>query len=433
MGRHLERAGGSSRPGADVKHRADPGADARPRDGVRDSAAGTPLNAVSPRTSPSAVAERSRPGAAAPRIPPGRTARIVEAPRAAEAPEEKDLLALYIRQIAHYPLLTGANEQEIGLAIHEARSELSGLEAKAAKFKVPRRSYLRRKAELEHEIAQQKNRLILGNLRLVVSVAKKYQHRGVTLLDLVDEGNIGLIEAVERFDYRKGCRFSTYGTWWIKQAVIKSLAENGKAIKIPIHLLNTIKKCFSIARQLTQELGREPSNAEIAEYLRIPKARVEELISLSWDPTSLDTQVAGENPTRLADLIRDDVSEKPFESAFAIALQDTLAMVLDKLNEREMRIIKLRFGLDGEGPFTLEETGKILGITQGAGAPDPGACAGEAEAAAGLQRARDVHPGLMRRTRVPVERRRDNLDMGNSGFYNSRALTKEDACSPRTR
>jgi RNA polymerase primary sigma factor len=284
--------------------------------------------------------------------------------RGRETPEEKDLLALYIRQIARYSLLTGADEQQIGSAIQRARDELAGLEKKAADCRVSKRAYLRRKAELEHEIGQLKNRLILGNLRLVVSVAKKYQHRGVALLDLVDEGNIGLIEAVERFDYRKGCRFSTYGTWWIKQAVIKSLAENGKAIKTPIHLLNTIKKCFSIARQLTQELGREPTNAEIAEYLRMSKTRVEELITLSWDPTSLDTPVAGENPTRLADLIRDDASAKPFEGAFAIALQDTLAMVLEKLNEREMRIIKLRFGLDGEGPFTLEETGKILGITR---------------------------------------------------------------------
>ncbi len=281
-----------------------------------------------------------------------------------EAPQERDLLAMYIRQIASYPLLTAQDEQETGSLIHRAKEELAGLEKKAAALRVSRKSYLRRKAELEHEINLAKNRLILGNLRLVVSVAKKYQHRGVSLLDLVDEGNIGLIEAVERFDYRKGCRFSTYGTWWIKQAVIKALAENGKAIKIPIHLLNTIKKCFSIARQLTQELGREPSNEEIADYLRIPKSRVEELISLSWDPTSLDSPVAGENPTRLSDLISDDASEKPFESAFALALQDTLSQVLDKLNEREMRIIKLRFGLDGEGPFTLEETGKILGITR---------------------------------------------------------------------
>jgi RNA polymerase primary sigma factor len=341
-GRSESRAGSSekSRPGAGVvavaaesrKPRAAAGADRRARQGDK-----SPARAG---TVPAQVQSRG------------------------EAPEEKDLLALYIRQIGRYALLTGQDEQEIGGAIQGSRDELAGLEKKAAACRVSRRAYLRRKAELEHEIGQLKNRLILGNLRLVVSVAKKYQHRGVSLLDLIDEGNIGLIEAVERFDYRKGCRFSTYGTWWIKQAVIKSLAENGKAIKIPIHLLNTIKKCFSIARQLTQELGREPSNAEIADYLRIPKSRVEELISLSWDPTSLDTPVAGENPTRLADLIRDDASEKPFESAFALALQDTLAMVLDKLNEREMRIIKLRFGLDGEGPFTLEETGKILGITR---------------------------------------------------------------------
>lgn len=291
-------------------------------------------------------------------------AAVAEAPERTDAPEEKDLLAMYIKQISHYSLLTAADEQEIGEAIQRSRDELAGLEKKAADCRVPRRSYLRRKSELERDIARLKNRLILGNLRLVVSVAKKYQHRGVSLLDLIDEGNIGLIEAVERFDYRKGCRFSTYGTWWIKQAVIKALAENAKAIKIPIHLLNTIKKCFSIARQLTQELGREPSNAEIADYLRMSKQRVEELISLSWEPTSLDTVVAGETMTRLADLIQDDASAKPFEGAFAIALQDTLAMVLDKLSEREMRIIKLRFGLDGEGPFTLEETGKILGITR---------------------------------------------------------------------
>jgi RNA polymerase primary sigma factor len=291
-------------------------------------------------------------------------AALAEAPRRLEAPQEKDLLALYIKQIARYSLLTAADEQEIGETLLRAREELAGLEKKAAACRVPRRSYLRRKSELERDISRLKNRLVLGNLRLVVSVAKKYQHRGVSLLDLIDEGNIGLIEAVERFDYRRGCRFSTYGTWWIKQAVIKALAENGKAIKIPIHLLNTIKKCFSIARQLTQELGREPSNTEIAEYLHISKTRVEELISLSWDPTSLDTIVAGETMTRLSDLIQDEASAKPFESAFAIALQDTLAMVLEKLSEREMRIIKLRFGLDGEGPFTLEETGRILGITR---------------------------------------------------------------------
>jgi RNA polymerase primary sigma factor len=292
------------------------------------------------------------------------TGALMEAFEQQESPEEKDLLALYIKQIARYPLLTAADEQEIGGQIQRARSELEGLELTGASGETPRRTYLRQKTQAEKSLSQLKNRLIMGNLRLVVSVAKKYQHRGVSLLDLIDEGNIGLIEAVERFDYRRGCRFSTYGTWWIKQAVIKALAENGKSIKIPIHLLNTIKKCFSIARQLTQELGREPSNAEIASYLRMPTAKVDELIRLSTEPTSLDTPVAGENPSKLSDLIKDEGAAEPCAAAFAMALQDTLAMVLEKLSEREIRIIKLRFGLDGEGPFTLEETGRILGITR---------------------------------------------------------------------
>jgi RNA polymerase primary sigma factor len=367
MGRHLEKERAGSPPRADAGTRSRAGVDAEAHPGV---SAESHVRVGTESRARVTAESHARASAAEPRPRVRGNARasvsaiLTTAAQGPEAPEEKDLLALYIRQIARYPLLTGQNEQEIGAATQRSREELAGLEKKAAACRVSRKAYLRRKAELEHEIAQLKNRLILGNLRLVVSVAKKYQHRGVSLLDLIDEGNIGLIEAVERFDHRKGCRFSTYGTWWIKQAVIKSLAENGKAIKIPIHLLNTIKKCFSTARQLTQELGREPSNEEVAAYLRMSKTRVEELISLSWDPTSLDTSVAGENPTRLADLIRDDASEKPFESAFALALQDTLAMVLDKLSEREMRIIKLRYGLDGEGPFTLEETGKILGITR---------------------------------------------------------------------
>lgn len=287
---------------------------------------------------------------------------LAEAPDRAESAEEKDLLALYIRQISRYPLLTASDEQEIGEAILAARSELERYALAAAGERA--RSRTGRRAELERRIMALKNRLITGNLRLVVSVAKKYQHRGVSLLDLIDEGNIGLIEAVERFDHRKGCRFSTYGTWWIKQAVIKALAESGKSIKIPIHLLNTIKKCFSIARQLTQDLGREPTHAEIAAYLGMSKTRVQELIGFSHEPASLDSPVADENASKLIDLIRDDGTPEPSRNAFAMALQDTLAMVLEKLTDREMRIIKLRFGLDGEGPFTLEETGRILGITR---------------------------------------------------------------------
>jgi len=284
--------------------------------------------------------------------------------RVTDNPQDRDLLALYIRQIARHSLLTAQDEREIGQKTDAVRKELQCLAKRSAAGSIAARECRERRESLERILAESKNRMINGNLRLVVSVAKKYQNRGVSLLDLIDEGNIGLIEAVERYDWTKGCRFSTYGTWWIKQAVIRALAENGKSIKIPIHLLNTIKKCYATARHLTQELGREPSHGEIAEYLRMTPTRVDELIMLSRETASIDTPLADENMTKLGDMIPDPGAAEPFEAVFDLALQDTIRMVLSKLNAREMRILKLRFGLDGEGPLTLEETGKTLGITR---------------------------------------------------------------------
>ncbi|MDR2094090.1 MAG: sigma-70 family RNA polymerase sigma factor, partial [Treponema sp.] len=193
---------------------------------------------------------------------------------------------------------------------------------------------------------------------------KNYQHRGLSLLDLIDEGNIGLIEAVGRFDYTRGCRFSTYGTWWIRQAIIKSIADKGRVIRIPIHMLNTIKKCYFMAKQLTQDLGRDPSDEELSEYLGMPVSKVKEIVKLSQETTSLDTIVDDGNLTRLADLIKDDTIEEPFEMVFSMTLQETMGDILSHLSEREMKIIQLRFGLTGEVPLTLEETGKLLGITR---------------------------------------------------------------------
>jgi len=288
---------------------------------------------------------------------------IHESDAAAQDGSETDPLALYLKQISKFSLLTVAQEQEIGEKIMTAKAELrlvlDGLDIQniPEDLKVP----LRQKEML---LLALKNRMINANLRLVVSIAKKYQHRGLSLLDLIDEGNIGLIEAVERFDYTKGCRFSTYGTWWIRQAIIKSLADKGRVIRIPIHMLNTIKKCYFVAKHLTQELGRDPSNEELADYMNLSEDKIKEILKISQETASLDGTVDEESVTRLSDLIRDENVQEPFEDVFSLTLQDTLGSVLQQLSEREMRILQLRFGLGGEGPLTLEETGKMLGITR---------------------------------------------------------------------
>jgi len=279
-----------------------------------------------------------------------------------KAIKETDPLSLYFKQILKFPLLTVNEEQNIGGKIISLRSKLKQLELE--KKNKTESEYQKEKTELDNEMHFNKNKMINSNLRLVVSIAKNFQHRGLSLLDLIDEGNIGLIEAVDRFDYTRGCRFSTYGTWWIRQAIIKSIADKGRIIRIPIHMLNTIKKCYYVAKQLTQDLGRDPSEDELSDYLGLPVSKIKDIVKLSQETTSLDTIVDDVNFTRLADLIRDDTTSEPFESVFSSSLQETMADIVSRLSEREMRIIQLRFGLDNEGPLTLEETGKLLGITR---------------------------------------------------------------------
>ena len=277
--------------------------------------------------------------------------------------KETDPLALYFKQISKYPLLTVQEEQFIGEKIVFYRQQIAELKTSFMGIELDKDFKAQLKV-LEETLLFHKNKMINSNLRLVVSIAKNYQHRGLSLLDLIDEGNIGLIEAVERFDYTRGCRFSTYGTWWIRQAIIKSIADKGRVIRIPIHMLNTIKKCYFIAKQLTQDLGRDPSNEELSEYMGLPVSKVKEIVKLSQETTSLDTIVDDGNLTRLADLIKDESLTEPFEAVFSMTIQETIGDILSGLSEREMKIIQLRFGLTGEGPLTLEETGKLLGITR---------------------------------------------------------------------
>jgi len=276
-----------------------------------------------------------------------------------KAAKESDPLALYLRQISRFPLLTLQEEQNIGEKIISLRDKIRGMESDENKIDINNE-----KTALEGALLHYKNTMINSNLRLVVSIAKNYQHRGLSLLDLIDEGNIGLIEAVERFDYTKGCRFSTYGTWWIRQAIIKSIADKGRVIRIPIHMLNTIKKCYYTAKQLTQDLGRDPNEEELSEYLGVSVSKIKEIVKLSQETTSLDTIVDDGNLTCLADLIKDDNSAEPFEMVFSMTLQETMGGILSQLSDREIKIIQLRFGLTGENPLTLEETGKYLGITR---------------------------------------------------------------------
>jgi RNA polymerase primary sigma factor len=287
------------------------------------------------------------------------SARVSKKVKRTRTFKETDPLALYFKQISRYSLLTIEEERHIGQKLDELRKKIAQMEKEGD----PDKDRLE-KAALQDTLLSYKNKMINANLRLVVSIAKNYQHRGLSLLDLIDEGNIGLIEAVERFDYTRGCRFSTYGTWWIRQAIIKSIADKGRVIRIPNYMLNTIKKCYFVAKQLTQDLGRDPSNEELSEYLGVPVSKVKEIVKLSQETTSLDIIVDDANLTRLADLIKDENLTEPFEKVFSMTIQETMGDILSQLSEREMRIIQLRYGLTGEEPLTLEETGKLLGITR---------------------------------------------------------------------
>jgi RNA polymerase primary sigma factor len=255
-----------------------------------------------------------------------------EAPAAARAESTQDPLKLYVRAIGDGPLLTPAEERELA----------------------------RRKDEGDEEA---KKKLIESNLRLVMSITRNYTKAGVPLLDLIQEGNLGLIRAVEKFDYKLGFKLSTYATWWIRQAVTRALADQGRTIRLPVHVADQVRRLMRARRQLAQKLNREPTMEEMAKESGFPEKRVQELLDLVEDPVSLETPV-GDGESMYADLIEDVHSERPDESTSKKLSQTELAEALQRLNPRMRRVLALRFGLDGEPPQTLEEVGAGLGITR---------------------------------------------------------------------
>ena len=250
-----------------------------------------------------------------------------------EGVSTEDPVRMYLKEIGNVPLLT--TEQEVELA---KRVEAGDEEAK--------------------------KQLTEANLRLVVSIAKKYVGRGMPFLDLIQEGNMGLMKAVDKFDYTKGYKFSTYATWWIRQAITRGIADTGRTIRVPVHMVETINKTLRMTRTLLQELGREPTPEEVAERLNVSVSRVREVLKISRDPVSLDTPIGEEDDSHLGDFIEDDSALSPADSAAFSMLRAELASALESLTDRERQVVKLRFGLEDGRARTLEEVGKEFNVTR---------------------------------------------------------------------
>jgi RNA polymerase primary sigma factor len=277
-----------------------------------------------------------------------------------------DPVRMYLREIGRVPLLTAVEEVELARRIEdgaEASERLADLDAVGALGDLPadESRAMQRRADDGDEA---KSSLIQANLRLVVSIAKRYVGRGMQFLDLIQEGNMGLMRAVEKFDYTKGFKFSTYATWWIRQAITRSIADQARTIRIPVHMVESINRVHRMQRQMVQELEREPTVDELADAVGMSADRVREIQRISLDLLSLDAPVGEEDDSYLADFIKDDGAEEPLDAATRQMLQEAVKEVLDELNEREKEVVVMRFGLDDEQARTLEEVGKQFGVTR---------------------------------------------------------------------
>jgi RNA polymerase primary sigma factor len=275
-----------------------------------------------------------------------------------------DLVRIYLREIGRVPLLTAQDEVDLAKSIEAGLFAEEKLQSShAAPLEYMSNLLLSDLAQLAADGMRAKQRLIEANLRLVVSIAKRYIGRGLVFLDLIQEGNLGLIRAVEKFDYTKGYKFSTYATWWIRQAITRAIADQARTIRIPVHMVETINKMARIQRQLHQDLGREATPDEIAAEMGLNSERVAEIQRIAQEPVSLQSPI-GEEDSDLGDFIEDADAVVPMEAAAFIMLQDQLEQVLDNLSIREQRIIQLRFGLTDGHPRTLEEVGREFGVTR---------------------------------------------------------------------
>ncbi len=273
----------------------------------------------------------------------------------------EDPVRMYLKEIGKVPLLNAEEEIELAQKMEAGDMAKTQLEEGGEDLDDETKKQLQ---DLVNQGDYAKKKLAEANLRLVVSIAKRYVGRGMLFLDLIQEGNLGLIKAVEKFDYRKGYKFSTYATWWIRQAITRAIADQARTIRIPVHMVETINKLIRVSRQLLQELGREPTPEEIAEEMDIPVERVREILKISQEPVSLETPIGEEEDSHLGDFIQDENVPVPADAAAFTLLKEQLVEVLSTLTEREQKVLRLRFGLDDGRARTLEEVGKVFNVTR---------------------------------------------------------------------